>query len=182
LLFGPFISPSHEINESVLIAKVERGVKSQAIKEYMAANKEANVQQIFDALKEKGIGVILGLVKAVKYGRKGKKVSVRKVRRAAGKRMLAVSGSESIRQFIAKHPGSGPKEIRQGLKKQGVKVIVVEPYFDLKTPQSIAKQVGGEVLVLAPSVGGSKEAADYVGLFDYDVNAVVAALKRTTGK
>ena len=68
------------------------------------------------------------------------------------------------------------------MKKQSVKVIVVEPYFDLKTPQSIVKQVGGEVLVLAPSVGGTKEAADYIGLFDYDVNAVVAALKRTTGK
>ncbi len=68
------------------------------------------------------------------------------------------------------------------MKKQGVKLIVVEPYFDSKTPQAIGKQVGGEVLVLAPSVGGSKEATDYIALFDYDVNAVVAALKRTTGK
>ena len=39
-----------------------------------------------------------------------------------------------------------------------------------------------EVLVLAPSVGGSKEATDYVKLFDFNVSAVVAALKRTTGK
>jgi len=41
------------------------------------------------------------------------------------------------------------------------------------------------VLVLAPSVGGGKtpkDAVDYIGLFDYDVNAVVAALKRTMGK
>ena len=68
------------------------------------------------------------------------------------------------------------------MKKQGVKLIVVEPYFDSKTPQAISKQVGGEVLVLAPSVGGSKEATDYIALFDYDVNTVVAALKRTTGK
>jgi ABC-type Zn uptake system ZnuABC Zn-binding protein ZnuA len=68
------------------------------------------------------------------------------------------------------------------MKKQGVKLIVVEPYFDLKTPQAIAKQVGGEVLVLAPSVGGTKEATDYIALFDYDVSTVAAALKRTTGK
>jgi zinc/manganese transport system substrate-binding protein len=89
--------------------------------------------------------------------------------------------------YVEPKPGIPPTtshtiELIDEMKKQGVKVIVVEPYFDLKTPQSIAKQVGGEVLVLAPSVGGSKEAADYVGLFDYDVNAVVAALKRTTGK
>lgn len=67
------------------------------------------------------------------------------------------------------------------MKRQGVKLIVVEPYFDLKTPQAIAKQVGGEVLVLAPSVGGSKEATDYVRLFEYNVSTVVSALRRATG-
>ena len=55
------------------------------------------------------------------------------------------------------------------MKRQGVKLIVVEPYFDLKTPQAIANQVGGKVLVLAPSVGGVKEATDYIQLFDYDI-------------
>ena len=89
--------------------------------------------------------------------------------------------------YVEPKPGIPPTtshtiELIDEMKKQAVKVIVVEPYFDSKTPQSIAKQVGGEVLVLAPSVGGSKEAVDYVGLFDYDVNAVVAALKRATGK
>jgi len=105
------------------MAKAASGTKSAAIQEYMAANKEANVQQIFDALKEKGVKVSLGLVKAVKYGKKGKKVTARKVRRAtAANGQPAVSGSESIRQFIAAHPGAMPKEIRQGLKQQGVKV------------------------------------------------------------
>jgi zinc/manganese transport system substrate-binding protein len=68
------------------------------------------------------------------------------------------------------------------MKRQGVKLIVVEPYFDLKTPQSIAKQVGGQVLVFAPSVGGTKQATDYIQLFEYDVNLLAAALKQTTGK
>jgi ABC-type Zn uptake system ZnuABC Zn-binding protein ZnuA len=89
--------------------------------------------------------------------------------------------------YVEPKPGIPPTtshtiELIDEMKKQGVKLIVVEPYFDLKTPQSIAKQVGGEVLVLAPSVGGSKEAVDYISLFDYDVNSVVAALKRTAGK
>ena len=69
------------------------------------------------------------------------------------------------------------------MKAQGVKLIVVEPYFDLKTPQSIATQVGGTVLVLAPSVGGAKEATDYIQLFDYDVDdAGRGAEDRSTGK
>jgi ABC-type Zn uptake system ZnuABC Zn-binding protein ZnuA len=68
------------------------------------------------------------------------------------------------------------------MKRQGAKVIVVEPYFDLKTPKAIAQQVGGEVLVLAPSVGGTKEATDYIKLFDYDVSTLQAALAKATGR
>jgi len=39
------------------------------------------------------------------------------------------------------------------MKRDGVKIIVVEPYFDLKTPNSVARQTGGQVVVLTPSVG-----------------------------
>jgi hypothetical protein len=69
------------------------------------------------------------------------------------------------------------------MKAQGAKLIVVEPYFDLKTPQAIANQVpGAKVVVLAPSVGGEKQVTDYLQLFDYDVNLLSAALKQVTGK
>jgi zinc/manganese transport system substrate-binding protein len=68
------------------------------------------------------------------------------------------------------------------MKRRGSKLIVVEPYWSLKTPQSIASQVGGQVLVLAPSVGGVKEATDYIQLFDYDVTQLTSALKKITGK
>jgi zinc/manganese transport system substrate-binding protein len=89
--------------------------------------------------------------------------------------------------YVEPKPGIPPTtshtvELIDEMKKQQTKVIVVEPYFDLKTPKAIVQQVGGEVLVLAPSVGGSKEATDYIGLFDYDVNMMIAALKRTAGK
>ena len=63
------------------------------------------------------------------------------------------------------------------MKAQGVKVIVVEPYFDKKTPQSIASQVGGVVMELAPSVGAEKEITDYIKLFDYNVEKLAAALR-----
>jgi ABC-type Zn uptake system ZnuABC Zn-binding protein ZnuA len=89
--------------------------------------------------------------------------------------------------YVEPKPGIPPTtshtvDLINEMKSQGVKLIVVEPYFDTKTPKSISNQVGGEVLILAPSVGGAKEATDYVALFDYNVNAIVAALKRTMGK
>src|SRR6476619_6314655 len=85
--------------------------------------------------------------------------------------------------YVEPKPGIPPSpshtlELIDEMKRQNVKVILVEPYFDLKTPQSIANQIGGKVLVLAPSVGGTKEATDYIQLFDYDVNQLVAALKQ----
>ena len=89
--------------------------------------------------------------------------------------------------YVEPKPGIPPSpshtlELIEEMKRQGVKLIAVEPYFDLKTPQAVATQVGGKVLVLAPSVGGAKEATDYIALFDYDVNLMVAALKQVTGK
>jgi ABC-type Zn uptake system ZnuABC Zn-binding protein ZnuA len=63
------------------------------------------------------------------------------------------------------------------MKAQGVRVIVVEPYFEKRTPQSIANQVSGQVMELAPSVGGVEEATDYFALFDYNVARLAAALR-----
>ena len=56
-------------------------------------------------------------------------------------------------------------------------VILVEPYFDLKTPNAVARETGAQVVVLLPSVGGEKEVADYFKLFDYDVSLVVRAFQ-----
>ena len=86
--------------------------------------------------------------------------------------------------YVEPKPGIPPTpshtlDVIQEMKRQNVKLILVEPYFDLKTPQSIGRATGAEVLVLPPSVGGVKEVIDYIGLFDYDVNTLVAAIKRT---
>jgi ABC-type Zn uptake system ZnuABC Zn-binding protein ZnuA len=89
--------------------------------------------------------------------------------------------------YVEPKPGIPPSpshtlELIDEMKRQSVKAILVEPYFDLKTPQAIANQVGGKVLVLAPSVGGTKEATDYIALFDYNVNTLASTLKAVTGK
>jgi zinc/manganese transport system substrate-binding protein len=89
--------------------------------------------------------------------------------------------------YVEPKPGIPPSpshtiELMAEMKRQGVKVIMVEPYFDLKTPESIARDVGGKVLVLAPSTGGVKEATDYIKLFDYNINLVTTTLKQVLGK
>jgi ABC-type Zn uptake system ZnuABC Zn-binding protein ZnuA len=89
--------------------------------------------------------------------------------------------------YVEPKPGIPPSpshtlEVIEAMKSQGAKLIVVEPYFDLKTPQAIANQVGGKVLVLAPSVGGAKEATDYIQLFEYDINLLAGTLKQITGR
>jgi ABC-type Zn uptake system ZnuABC Zn-binding protein ZnuA len=68
------------------------------------------------------------------------------------------------------------------MKRQNVKIIMVEPYFDLKTPNSIGQQTGAQVLVMPPSVGGVKEVSDYFKLFDYDINLLVSAIQKAGGK
>ena len=63
------------------------------------------------------------------------------------------------------------------MKREKVKVILVEPYFDLKTPNSVAQRTGAQVLVMYPSVGGTPKLTDYFELFDYNVSRLVEALK-----
>ena len=90
--------------------------------------------------------------------------------------------------YVESKPGIPPSpshtiELIDEMKRGGIKLIVVEPYFSLKTPQAIASQVpGGQVLVLAPSVGGAKEATDFIALFEYNVGLLAGALKQVTGK
>ena len=89
--------------------------------------------------------------------------------------------------YVEPKPGIPPSpshtlELIQEMKRQNVKIIIIEPYFDSKTPNAIARETGAQVIVLAPSVGGIKEVTDYFKLFDYDVNLVVNAIKQTGAK
>jgi zinc/manganese transport system substrate-binding protein len=89
--------------------------------------------------------------------------------------------------YVEPRPGIPPTpqhtlDLIGEMKRQNVKVVLVEPYFDLKTPNSIGRETGAQVLVLPPSVGGVKEITDYFKLFDYDVNLLATALKQATGK
>lgn len=86
--------------------------------------------------------------------------------------------------YVEPKPGIPPSpahtlDLEAEMKRQNVKIIMVEPYFDLKTPNAIARDTGAKVLVMPPSVGGVKEVTDYFKLFDYDINLLVNAIKET---
>jgi zinc/manganese transport system substrate-binding protein len=94
---------------------------------------------------------------------------------------LDVIGYVEPRPGIPPSPGHTIDLIGE-MKRQNVKILMVEPYFDLKTPQSIGRETGAKVVVMPPSVGGEKEITDYISLFDYDLNLLVAAIKETGAK
>jgi zinc/manganese transport system substrate-binding protein len=86
--------------------------------------------------------------------------------------------------YVEPRPGIPPTpqhtvDLIAQMKRDNVKVIVVEPYFDLKTPNSVARETGGQVVVLLPSVGGEKEVTDYFKLFDYDIAKLKQAFDTT---
>jgi zinc/manganese transport system substrate-binding protein len=86
--------------------------------------------------------------------------------------------------YIEPRPGIPPTpshtiELVGLMKREGVKIELIEPYFDLKTPNSIASMVGGKVVVLMPSVGGKPEITDYFKLFDYDIALLTKAFEET---
>jgi zinc/manganese transport system substrate-binding protein len=86
--------------------------------------------------------------------------------------------------YVEPRPGIPPTpqhtlDLINEMKRQNVKLVLVEPYFDLKTPNAIGRETGAQVLVMPPSVGGVKEVTDYFKLFDYDINLLVEAIKKT---
>jgi zinc/manganese transport system substrate-binding protein len=86
--------------------------------------------------------------------------------------------------YVEPRPGIPPTpqhtlDLINDMKAQNVKLVLIEPYFDSKTPNSIGRATGAQVVVLPPSVGGVKEVTDYFALFDYDINLLVEAIKKS---
>jgi zinc/manganese transport system substrate-binding protein len=86
--------------------------------------------------------------------------------------------------YVEPRPGIPPTpthtlELIQLMKRESCKVVLVEPYFDLKTPQSIGRATGAQVVVYLPSVGGEKGVDDYFKLFDYDIGLLTKAFNAT---
>lgn len=86
--------------------------------------------------------------------------------------------------YIEPRPGIPPTpshtiELVNLMKRENTKLELIEPYFDVKTPNSIASMSGGKVVIMMPSVGGKPEITDYFKLFDYDIAILTQAFQQT---
>jgi zinc/manganese transport system substrate-binding protein len=89
---------------------------------------------------------------------------------------LSIVGTVEPKPGIPPTP-SHTLEIINLILAQKVPVILVEPYFDHKTPNYIAQKTGAKVLLFYPSVGGIPAITDYFALFDTDLDTFVNAMK-----
>ena len=84
--------------------------------------------------------------------------------------------------FIEKFPGVAPSpshmsDIIELIKKDHIKVIAMEPYFEKRVPQRIAESSGAKVITLYPSIGGRNESENYLEWLRGNVNALVEAAR-----
>jgi ABC-type Zn uptake system ZnuABC Zn-binding protein ZnuA len=97
-------------------------------------------------------------------------------------RYFAEYNGMNIVAFMEPKPGVPPSPshlytVIQAVKNTGAKAIVMEPFYDRKVADLVAKQTGIKVLVLPPSVGGVRGIDDYIQLMQYDMSQLANALK-----
>ena len=88
----------------------------------------------------------------------------------------------NIVAYMEPKPGVPPSpshlyQVIQTVKRTGAKAIVMEPFYDRKVADLVAKQTGIKVLILPPSVGGAKGIDDYIQLMKYDMSQLASAVR-----
>jgi len=89
---------------------------------------------------------------------------------------LIQAGALEDRPGIPPSPQHLVNLIRQ-MRDEGVRVILVEPWNDVKLANRVADEVGGKALVMASAVGAVKGADNYIAAIDYNVTSLVNALR-----
>src|SRR5262245_53329056 len=80
------------------------------------------------------------------------------------------------RPGIPASPAHVTRIIRQ-MRDEQIKVLIVEPWNDLKLANRVAEEAGAKAVVLASMVGGVKGTDSYIGAIDHNVNTLVTAMK-----
>jgi ABC-type Zn uptake system ZnuABC Zn-binding protein ZnuA len=78
----------------------------------------------------------------------------------------------------------GPRHIARvakEMKEDGVGLVIVETFSDLKTAQRLAELVGGRAVVLAQEVNALPDVDTYEALFEHNVEALLAAQHELSG-
>lgn len=97
-------------------------------------------------------------------------------------RYFAAYTGLNIVGFMEPKPGVPPSpshlaSLVATMKRTGAKAIIMEPFYDRKTADKIARETGAKVLVVPPSVGGTKALTDYVSVMKNAITMVATAVK-----
>lgn len=84
--------------------------------------------------------------------------------------------------YMEPKPGVPPSpshllQVVQAMKASGAKVIIMEPFYDRKMADFVARQTGATVLLLPPSVGGVPGISTYLQLMQHDVSELSTRVK-----
>jgi len=87
-----------------------------------------------------------------------------------------------IVDFMEPKPGIPPTpsqlvKVIKEVTANKIKVIISSPYFTTSSSDVVSKQTGVKELTLATSVGAFDPVKDYFGLFDYNIDNLITALK-----
>jgi len=89
---------------------------------------------------------------------------------------LVQTGMLEDRPGIPPSPQHLAQLIRQ-MKEERVRVILIQPWNDLKLAQRVAEDAGAKAIVVPTMVGGAKGADTYIGTIDYNVNVLAQTLR-----
>jgi zinc/manganese transport system substrate-binding protein len=82
---------------------------------------------------------------------------------------------------IEDRPGIPPSpqhlvSLIRAMKEDNVKVVLVEPWNDVKLANRVAEEAGAKAFVVASAVGAVKGADNYIGAIDYNIRMLAKAL------
>jgi len=89
---------------------------------------------------------------------------------------LVQAGTVEDRPGIPPAPQHLVTLIRQ-MKEEKIKVILVEPWNDIKLANRVAEEAGAKALVMATAVGAVKGADNYIAAIDYNITTLAKALQ-----
>jgi zinc/manganese transport system substrate-binding protein len=89
---------------------------------------------------------------------------------------LVQAGTVEDRPGIPPSPQHLVNLIRQ-MKEEKIKVILVEPWNDIKLANRVAEEAGAKALVMATAVGAVKGADNYIAAIDYNITTLAKALQ-----
>lgn len=88
----------------------------------------------------------------------------------------------NIVDFLEPKPGIPPtpsqlNKVISEIKSNHIKIIISSPYFTTESAELVARNTDAKLVVLATSVGATKEIATYFDLFEYNLTTLLKALQ-----